>query len=163
MGGYQVRVENIQFAAGHFATFGGKCERLHGHNYEVAAQIDGVLTDDSWVVDFTRLKAILRNLSEELDHRFILQVESRVLRITRSDESWTMVTPAGATYVFPAGDVVALTIDNSTAERLAQWFCGRLLEALGKRRSRNIEAVTVEVWEGPGQRASFMHRRLPQE
>jgi 6-pyruvoyl-tetrahydropterin synthase len=32
---FSVRVEG-KFSAGHFATYGGDCEPLHGHTYEVA-------------------------------------------------------------------------------------------------------------------------------
>ena len=37
---------NERFVAGHMATFSGNCERLHGHNYEVAAEVEGELTSD---------------------------------------------------------------------------------------------------------------------
>lgn len=159
-GSFEVRVEGIQFAAAHFATFGGKCEPLHGHNYEVAAQVQGRLTDDSWVVDFTRLKAVLRALCDDLDHRFLLQGQSRVLEIDEGDRAWKVKTPAGIGYVFPKQDVVMLPIDNSTAERLAQWLCARVWQRLSRRILRGVESITVEVWEGPGQRASHRIERL---
>ena len=48
---YRVRVERnkLRFAAAHFATFGGECEPLHGHNYAVSIEVEGSLTDDAWV------------------------------------------------------------------------------------------------------------------
>ena len=41
----KVKVEGgyLRFSSAHFITFGGKCERLHGHNY-------GVLVDRKSVV-----------------------------------------------------------------------------------------------------------------
>ena len=159
-GGFQVRVENIHFDAAHFATYGGRCEPLHGHSYQVAAEVEGDLTEDSWVVDFTRLKAILRQVCEEIDHKMLLQTQSRVLKIESSPEVWRVETPNGASYAFPSSDVADLPIDNTTAERLAEWLSGRVWEALAQRNSR-IQSVNVEVWEGPGQRAAYKRLHLP--
>ena len=150
---FSVHVEGIRFAAGHFATYRGQCEPLHGHSYEVAAEVEGLLTQDSWVADFTDLKAVLRGLCDELDHRFILQAESQVLKIDRSGTAWKVRTPAGLGYVFPVQDVAALPIDNSTAERLAEYLSGRLCQSLLEAGTDNVGRVAVEVWEGPGQRA----------
>jgi 6-pyruvoyltetrahydropterin/6-carboxytetrahydropterin synthase len=156
---FQVRVEGVQFAAAHCATIGPECEPLHGHSYEVAAQLDGQLEANSWVVDFVEMKMILREICDELDHRFLLQRDSRVLDIEPQEGAWQVRTRAGNVYVLPATDVVALPVDNTTAERLAQWLCARLWRALVERESDNVERVTVEVWEGPGQRASYSEER----
>ena len=152
---FSVRVDGIRFASAHFATFGGGCEPLHGHSYEVEAQVDGSLTEDAWVIDFRELKSLLRKASAEVDHKFILQRNSSLLQIEELDSAWRVRTPAGLEYVFPAADVAALPIENSTAERLAEWFCGRLWTSLKKRGESKVKAVVVEVWEGPGQKAAF--------
>jgi 6-pyruvoyltetrahydropterin/6-carboxytetrahydropterin synthase len=159
---YAVRVEGIRFDAAHFATYGGHCEPLHGHSYEVAAEVDGRLGEDSLVVNFIGLKAVLRDLAKELDHKFMLQAQSRVLAIEETDTAWKVRTPADVGYVLPKRDVVAMPIDNTTAERLAEWFCGRLWAWSEGRGASNVEALTVEVWEGPGQRGSYRVERLPQ-
>jgi 6-pyruvoyltetrahydropterin/6-carboxytetrahydropterin synthase len=160
---YQVRVEGLQFDAAHFATFGGACEPLHGHSYAVAAEVEGTLSEDNWVVDFIELKLMLRKLCEEVDHRFLLQSESRLLQIERRPGEWRVQTPAGIAYIFPESDVVSLPIENTTAERLAEWFSDRLWRSLQDCGAKNIAAATVEVWEGPEQRASHRRERLLQE
>ena len=160
---FQIRVEGVQFDAAHFATFGGECEPLHGHSYEVAAEIDGPLSEESWVVDFVEVKSILRGLCDEFDHRFLLQLQSRLLKIESTPGGWLIGSPSGVRYTLPASDVVALPIDNTTAERLAEWLSEKLAKTLADRGIENVEAVTVEVWEGPGQRASYRQQRLPVE
>src|SRR6185503_9387026 len=100
-GRFQVRVEGIRFDAAHFATFRGKCEPLHGHSYEVAAVVDGTLSPDSWVIDFVALKSLLRNLCEQLDHRFMLQSAGNILKVEQGASSWQIRTPAGIDYAFP--------------------------------------------------------------
>jgi 6-pyruvoyltetrahydropterin/6-carboxytetrahydropterin synthase len=159
---YEVRVEAIRFDAAHFATYGGNCEPLHGHSYEVAAEVVGALGEDSLVVNFIGLKAVLRDLSKELDHKFMLQTQSRILEIDETETAWKVRTPGDIGYVLPKHDVVAMPIDNTTAERLAEWFVGRLSHWLEGRGASNVRSLTVEVWEGPGQRGSYRLERLPQ-
>ena len=154
---FRIRVDGIRFAAAHFATFGGGCEPLHGHSYEVTADVEGPLAEDAWVVDFVAVKSLLRSICRELDHRFLLQRESRLLVIEDGDMAWQVRTPAGTQYTLPKTDVAALPIDNTTAERLAQWLNGRLWLALGERGEKTLTAITIGVWEGPGQRAA--HRQ----
>ena len=158
---YHVRVEGIRFDAAHFATYGGSCEPLHGHSYEVAAEARGRLNHDSLVINFTSLKSKLRELSRELDHRFMLQRNSKLLEIEETETHWKVRTPGGIGYVLPRPDVVAMSIDNTTAERLAEWFSGRLWDGLDERVTAGVESLTVEVWEGPGQRGSYQIDRLP--
>jgi 6-pyruvoyltetrahydropterin/6-carboxytetrahydropterin synthase len=158
---YRVRVEGIRFDSAHFATYGGNCEPLHGHSYAVAAEARGRLNQDSLVINFTSLKAKLRDLSRELDHRFLLQRDSTLLEIEDEETHWKVRTPAGIGYVFPKPDVVALPIDNTTAERLAEWFSSRLWDSLESRVTAGVESLTVEVWEGPGQQGSYQIERLP--
>jgi 6-pyruvoyltetrahydropterin/6-carboxytetrahydropterin synthase len=158
---YEVRVEGIKFDAAHFATYGGRCEPLHGHTYEVAAEAVGSLNEDSLVLNFITLKTVLRDLAKELDHRFMLQGRSRVVGIECTETAWKVRTPSGTGYVMPTQDVVFMEVDNTTAERLAEWFSGRLLEALEGRGASSLTSFTVEVWEGPGQCGSYRVERLP--
>ncbi len=46
----QVRIAKAEhvFSAAHFITFAGHCERLHGHNYHVAAEVAARSTRISW-------------------------------------------------------------------------------------------------------------------
>ena len=149
---HRVTVERntLRFAAAHFATFEGQCEPLHGHNYDLFVQAEGELTEDAWVIDFGVLKSITRSLCDELDHRFLLQRESKVLQIDEGMSNWK-VRFRERGWVFPKSDVVALPIDNTTAERLAEWFGRRLREALAERGATNITSITVGVEEQPGQ------------
>lgn len=66
---YEVRVE-ADFAAAHFLRdYHGKCENLHGHNYKVYAHVSGEkLNEGGMLLDFTYLKAALRDVCKELDH-----------------------------------------------------------------------------------------------
>ena len=145
-----VERNRLRFAAAHFATFLGECEPLHGHNYDVMVDVEGDLTEDSWVWDFGDLKRLTKAIADELDHKFVLQLESRVLTIAEKQDDWE-ISYEDRRYVFPKSDVAALPIDNSTAERLAEWFAVRLRAALAEQGASNIRRLTVGIEEMPGQ------------
>ena len=149
---HRVRVERnkLKFAAAHFATFEGQCEPLHGHNYAVSIEVTGALTDDAWVADFGMLKSLGKALCDELDHKFLLQRDSRVLTIDEGMSNWK-VRFLERGWVFPKADVLALPIDNTTAERLAEYLLGRLRDDLRARGATNLPRIAVGVDEAPGQ------------
>lgn len=66
---FEIRVE-ADFAAAHYLQdFHGKCERLHGHNYQVFAHAHGENLDaGGMLLDFGILKKELRSICKELDH-----------------------------------------------------------------------------------------------
>lgn len=144
----------LRFAAAHFTTFGGECEPLHGHNYDVTVEISGALTTDSWVIDFSEAKALVRDLCRELDHKFIVPALSKDISISRSGGELTLEW-GDLRYVMPEKDSVAIDVDNTTAERLAEWFAGRITVELQSRGAGNVASVTVGVEEMPGQSGWF--------
>ena len=66
---FEVRVQ-ADFAAAHFLQdYHGKCEHLHGHNYKVFAHVRGNQLDEGgMLLDFSELKAALRNVCGQVDH-----------------------------------------------------------------------------------------------
>ncbi len=156
---HRVTVERntLRFAAAHFATFEGQCEALHGHNYDVSVEVEGELTEDAWVIDFSALKSMTRALCQELDHKFLLQRDSKVLQIDEGKSNWKIRFRERG-WVFPKSDVLPLPIDNTTAERLAEWFAGRLREALAVRGATNVTSLTAGIEEMPGQAGWWTER-----
>ena len=149
---YKVTVgrNTLRFAAAHFATFETSCEPLHGHNYDVIVEVEGELTDVGWLFDFGALKTITRDLCKELDHKFLLQRDSKVLKIDEGKSNWKIRYEAKG-WVFPKADVIALPIDNSTVEQLARWFAEHIRALLEERGAKNITSLAVGVEEMPGQ------------
>src|SRR5262249_7662619 len=62
-----VERNRLRFAAAHMATFRGECEPLHGHNYDVIVELEGALTEESWVWDFGEVKRETKAIADELD------------------------------------------------------------------------------------------------
>ena len=73
---FQVSVEET-FSAGHaLRGYKGKCENVHGHNYRVRVTLEGPELDSiGLLVDFTRLKQIIREIMGRLDHQFVNDLE----------------------------------------------------------------------------------------
>jgi 6-pyruvoyltetrahydropterin/6-carboxytetrahydropterin synthase len=152
----KVKIEGgtLKFSAAHFITFGGKCERLHGHNYGVLVELEGMLNEDRLVFDFTVLKRLTREICQRLDHRFLLPLLNSHLKIQELPDAWN-VQFQGRRYVFPREDVVALPIDNSTAERLAEYVCEELCTLLAGYDIARLQSILVGVEEAPTQMAYY--------
>ena len=72
---FKVRVtkDHLVFCSGHFISYeGDKCERLHGHNYRAAVEVEGDLDENHYVFDFIALKHRTKAITDELDHRMML-------------------------------------------------------------------------------------------
>lgn len=155
-----VTVEGVRlrFAAAHMATIGDELEPLHGHNYAVRCRVEGELTSDGWVIDFSVLKRAVREACARLDHRFLLQTRSPLLVIAETPEGW-VIEHRLRRYVFPTADVAALPIANTTAELIAEWLAGAVRDALEGGDRDNIRRIEVDVEEMPGQAAGYVMER----
>jgi 6-pyruvoyl-tetrahydropterin synthase len=155
-----VTVEGVRlrFAAAHMATLGDELEPLHGHNYVVRCRVEGDLTSDRWVIDFGVLKRAVREACEALDHRFLLQTRSRRLDIAQDGTAW-VVRFGDREYRFPAADVAALPIENTTAELLAEWIAERVDAVLDAGGHTNVTRLAVDVEEMPGQAGGYARDR----
>jgi len=67
-----------QFAAAHrLENFYGKCEALHGHNWKVEVFLAGEqLNETGLLMDFGKIKARTNALLEEIDHKYLNELEA---------------------------------------------------------------------------------------
>ncbi|MFC7095683.1 6-pyruvoyl trahydropterin synthase family protein [Halobaculum marinum] len=64
------RDQPIRISAGHrLLHHDGKCNRPHGHNYEITVEVTGTLSEEGWVVD----KGDVTDVIDEWDHRFLVE------------------------------------------------------------------------------------------
>jgi 6-pyruvoyltetrahydropterin/6-carboxytetrahydropterin synthase len=157
---YSVRVtkDYLVFSSGHFITYDGDhCERLHGHNYRVAVSVDAPLDSNHYAFDFIALKDRTRELTDELDHRMLVATLNPLLAVTETPTS-VRVAYRAKEWVFPREDCVLLPIANTTAELLAKYLAGRLLDVLKTRHRFTPDAMRVEVEESFGQVATYEWR-----
>ena len=72
---FEVTVKGT-FSAAHFLRdYHGKCEKLHGHNWQVEVTVSKeTLGKNGMVIDFKELKNKLNKVLGEFDHSFINKV-----------------------------------------------------------------------------------------
>ncbi len=154
---YHVRVtkDYLVFSAAHFITYGGNiCERLHGHNYRVAAEVYGPLDENHYVVDFIALRDALRAITAELDHHMLLPTQHPLIRVTAHNQS-VEVTFEDRRWVFPRSDCILLPVANTTTELLARYIGLHLLESLTAAGSARPTRLRIELDECFGQHATW--------
>jgi 6-pyruvoyltetrahydropterin/6-carboxytetrahydropterin synthase len=148
---YRVRIEKAEhvFSAAHFITFAGSCERLHGHNYRVAAEFQGPLDENHLVIDFLLVRAKLREIVAQLDHYVLLPTQHAQLRV-EDNGSEVSANLGDQRWIFPSGDCRLLPVANTTAELLAAHIGQQLITALGEQAAK-LDRVRIEVDECDGQ------------
>ncbi|NUQ62021.1 MAG: 6-pyruvoyl tetrahydropterin synthase family protein [Pirellulales bacterium] len=152
---FRVRIskDDLVFSAGHFITFDGDvCERLHGHNYRVAAEVEGPLDENHYVIDFIALRDALKGIVDELDHFMLLPTEHPLIRVSADDQE-VEVRFRQRRWIFPRCDCRLLPVPNTTTELLGRYIGARLLDDLQKRTGVRPKLVRIEVDECFGQAA----------
>jgi 6-pyruvoyltetrahydropterin/6-carboxytetrahydropterin synthase len=157
---YKVRVtkDHLVFSSGHFISYeGDKCERLHGHNYRAAVEIEGDLDENHYVFDFIALKQRIKEITDELDHRMLLATQNPLIAVEANPRS-VHVRYRDREWLFPREDCVLLPIENTTAELLARFVGQNLLARLRERHRFEPRMIRVDIEENFGQQATYEWR-----
>lgn len=136
---YGLKTES-SFDAAHFLTdYHGKCENLHGHRWRVVAyleqpelQKEGTMKD--MVLDFGEFKQAVRNMTEALDHAFIIEEGS--------------LKPQTIACLEDEGFVLRTMPFRTTAENLARYFYDQLA-------NQGLPIAQIDVYETPNNCAIY--------
>lgn len=72
---YRLTVKSEFSAAHYLREYKGKCEALHGHNWKVEAVVAALKLDrQGLALDFHRIKKALKDVLDELDHKYLNQL-----------------------------------------------------------------------------------------
>ncbi|WP_172135752.1 6-carboxytetrahydropterin synthase [Adlercreutzia sp. ZJ473] len=139
---YGLKTES-SFDAAHFLTdYHGKCENLHGHRWRVVAylkqdELQKAGTCKDMVVDFGAFKSALRELTEGLDHSFVVEEGS--------------LAPETLACLEKEGFTLSVVPFRTTAENLARYFFDKL-------DARGLPVSQVDVYETPNNCAIYCGR-----
>lgn len=123
---FEIRVKEEFEAAHRVAGYPGKCDRMHGHSWTVEAVVKGHNLDDlGMLVDFKAVKGALKEILDELDHRYLNELEP-----------------------FSSGM-------NPTAENLAKHIYEMLAGAALFAESKDASLAAITVWESPRSSATY--------
>lgn len=153
----RVTKDSLVFSAAHFITFNRNiCERLHGHNWRLDVSVAGGLDENQYVFDFIALRDACAKIVAELDHRVLLPASHSAITVERSSDDREVVARfEDRRWVFPAEDCVVLPVANTTAELIAQWIGGRLVQDLDLTSQSQLTELQVRVEENFGQWATI--------
>lgn len=122
---FEISKDYLFSAAHQIRLHGGKCERLHGHNWRVRVHVRASeLNRIGMVIDFADLQKLVSDVGERLDHRNVNEV--------------------------PPFDKI-----NTTAELIAKYFHGEVNERLQKTEMGRVFVSKVEVYENEGSLAVY--------
>jgi len=73
---YELKVVTHFAAAHQLKMVSKKCENLHGHNWKIEVYIKGETLNEAGVlIDFGELKQHVSSIMEQLDHKFLNELE----------------------------------------------------------------------------------------
>lgn len=151
--------EYLKFSAAHFTIFSAsERERLHGHNFRVAASLTAPVGDNGMCFSYRILKDKLESLCAALDEYVHLPAGSPHLEISERDGQY--VVRFGAEELrFPCSDTLLLPLRNATVEEYARHLLEQLLGDRELIERHGIREVTIKVSSGPGQWGSCSWQR----
>ena len=136
---YCLRTE-ATFDSAHFLSgYNGKCKNLHGHTWRVVVEIsaEDLVTEGQtrgMIVDFSKLKATIKNLCDSMDHRLIYEagtLKPETIDALKNEDFALCEVPF-----------------RPTAENFAKYFYTKLKEA-------GLPAKRVQVFETPTNCAAY--------
>ncbi len=146
--------EQYKFSCAHMTVFAdGTKERLHGHNYTIAVEVDVDRIDLASMLPFAPIKAALGELCALWKEHVLLAARNPFFEVVRDDDELEFKL-CGDRYVMPRQDALLLPIDNISVEALAAHVAELLSARLAAPHAR---VLTVTVEESPGQGASCSH------
>jgi 6-pyruvoyltetrahydropterin/6-carboxytetrahydropterin synthase len=122
---YEISKDFVFSAAHQIRMHGGKCERLHGHNWRIRVHARAsALNRIGMVIDFADLQRIVAELCARFDHQNI-------------------------------NEVAPFTEVNTTAENLARFFYLEANRQLAGMEDGRVSVSRVDVWENEGSLAVY--------
>lgn len=145
----ELEKEYLHFSAAHFTIFSAReRERLHGHNFRVAAKITALVDENGLCFNYQVIKKRLKELCQALDEYTLLPSLSPYLSISELSSDYR-VEFAGEVMHFLKKDVLLLPVRNISIEELADYFLQKIMEE-NVMSSIDARFFEVKVSTGPG-------------
>jgi 6-pyruvoyltetrahydropterin/6-carboxytetrahydropterin synthase len=149
---------NLRFSAAHMIPCHQFCGGIHGHSYHVDVQVEGERSGEfGFVVDFKKVKDLMRAICEKLDHKVLIPLKSDKIEFKNLENSIDFII-GDKEYKLPAEDCCLLPLKSTSAEDLAEFLADKLYNSLkkdGDKSKNTLKSVQICVNEGIGQGAYF--------
>jgi 6-pyruvoyltetrahydropterin/6-carboxytetrahydropterin synthase len=149
---FKLRVDqpHMLFACARILVYKDNCARMHGHNFQVAVELEGTVNPDCLVVDLSELEPLLRDMCKALNNYLLVPAQNPLLHIEQAGSDVTIQFKERK-YTLPRQDVLLLDLPNCSVEMLAYYLCNQLESKLAEMGYTNLTAIAVQVAETPGQ------------
>lgn len=150
--------EYLKFSAAHFTIFSAtERERLHGHNFRVAADLTAPVGPNGMCFSYKVFKHKMQDLCDALDEYLLLPALSPHLQITELANDYEVLFN-GERMRFLKSDTQLLPMRNVTVEEYSHYLLGQLLADVDAMQTYGIREVVIKVSSGPGQWGSSTWR-----
>ena len=151
--------ESHKFSVAHFTIFSAsKRERLHGHNFSVAARLVAPVDENGFTGDYAVYKQQIKKLCDALDEYTIIPAQSPFLSIDEEGDYFRVHHHQDVLLLLKK-DTLLLPLRNTTVEDLSHYLLEKLVEDKQFLEQRDIREIEVMVSSGPGQTGSSLWRR----
>ncbi len=140
--------KEFHFSSAHMIVGHPKCGRLHGHNYKLEVVVmhpkhktleDSELDEMGFIIDFGVLKKIVKEIVDEVDHRYIVSFANRKDNCPYYN----------AARKYRPDDIVSLPVLQTSAEYLVEWFKDNIQVNLAEHGYGSTAVAEVTLWETP--------------
>lgn len=158
-----IRKDNLKFSAAHMTVFpDGSKEGLHGHNYQVELEVELAEPALARMLSYEAFKRALRAVCNAWDEKVLVAGENPWLEPLASAKGEYAFRLCGKRYVLPVEEVAVLSVDNITAENLAEAFFDKFWKKLTQDPAipwrERIVAASLRIDESCGQGATYSVR-----
>lgn len=147
----RIAKEYLKFSAAHFTVFSAtERERLHGHNFTVAADITAAVNDNGMTSNYRNYKDALQRCCKALDEYVLLPGQSPYLQIEQQGlEYWVRFNDESMRFL--VADTLILPIRNTTVEEFSNYIVQQLMHDSQLAELSQLQGLSVSVSSGPGQ------------
>ena len=148
--------ESHKFSAAHFTIFSStERERLHGHNFSVAAKIVAPVDDNGLTGDYAVYKQQIKKLCDALDEYTLIPSQSLYLTV-EEEADYYRITHDQDVMLYLKADTLILPLRNTTVEDLSNYLLEELVADTAFLELQDIRQIEVMVSSGPGQAGSSL-------
>ena len=101
MRSFKIRIDTgFDFSCALVLTYGEEAEKLHGHNFQVAVEIEGHLQESYFVVDFRHVKSTIREICKQLDEHTLIPLGNPNFQVVGAGDGYS-IKCRGKQYLLP--------------------------------------------------------------
>ena len=126
--------KEFRWEMGHRLPFhNGLCKNVHGHSYQMVIELEGNVNTNGMIIDFYDLGAIIDPIIEKYDHAFLCWEKDKIVKDFLIKHKMKRVF-----------------VDyHSTVENICEDFTNIINTKLKKLQFKNIQTLTVKIFETP--------------